>query len=234
VRSDAWMPSTSTEGHRHRSSRSCPDWSCRCPADGGCRTRWSLHPGRGRRLNPASPLPFCRIATHVGDREDDDDFGFHREVRGIRKPPHQDTADSRLEILIPEGIIRDAVVRDSQLIEELKTKPGSLATTGTLPRRPGRLAARQPADTRSPIRIRQAPEYFVRGPRTTGVSAIRGKPLLGETKVRFWYRELSRPLRDAIPKSLQIADLLRLRERCEPRRRLETGARRSSPAFARS
>ena len=61
------------------------------------------------------------------DREDDDDFGFHREVHGIRKLPHQDTADSRLEILIPEGIIRDAVVRDSQLIEELKTKPGSLA-----------------------------------------------------------------------------------------------------------
>jgi len=128
----------------------------------------------------------------VEDREDDDGFGLHREVHGIWKAPQQDTADPRLEILIPEGI------------------------------------------TRSPIRIRQVPEYFVRGPRTTWVSAIRGKPLLGETKVRFWYWDLSRPLRDAIPKSLQIADLLRLRERCEPRRFLETGARRSSPAFARS
>jgi len=72
------------------------------------------------------------------------------------------------------------------------------------------------------------------GPRAGRISLIICKPLLGETQVRLRYRELLGPLRDTIPKLLQIADLLGLRQRFEARR-LGDGATRCSPfAFARS
>jgi hypothetical protein len=100
------------------------------------------------------------------------------------------------------------------------------------PRRRDLLAARQPADIRSPIGIRQVPEDVTGGPRSAWISAILDKALLGETQVRLWQWKLARFLRDAVPKVLQIADLLGFRQRPEPRRFCDAGARRSSLAFA--
>ena len=102
-----------------------------------------------------------------------------------------------------------------------------------LPRRRGPLAARLPADTRSPIGTCQLPEHITGRPRAGRISSIRRKSLLGETQVRFRHRELSGSLRDTIPERLQIADLLGLRERSEPCRISDGGARRSPFAFSR-
>src|SRR3989449_6261999 len=63
-----------------------------------------------------------------------------------------------------------------------------------------RLAARQPADNRLPIRSRWAIEDVTCGPRAAGIAAILGKPLFskGQMRLRHW-------------------DLFSLREGAEPR-----------------
>ena len=43
--------------------------------------------------------------------KDHDDIRLNRKVDGIGKAAKQDAPDSRFEILIPDGILGDAVVR---------------------------------------------------------------------------------------------------------------------------
>src|SRR5207245_8053002 len=53
-----------------------------------------------------------------------------------------------------------------------------------------RLAARQPADNRSPIRSRQAIEDVTCGPRAAGIAAILGKPLFSKDQMRLFHLEV--------------------------------------------
>src|SRR6185503_8390126 len=85
-------------------------------------------------------------------------------------------------------------------------------TTGTPPQRRGPLAAQQPAGIRSPRRFCQISNDVGGGPRSAWVSPVRGKSFLGETKVRLRHRKVRGPGCYAMPKPLQITDLLGLRE----------------------
>jgi hypothetical protein len=76
--------------------------------------------------------------------------------------------------------------------------------------------ARTSPRTRSTIRVRQTIEDITGGPSAAGISAILGEPLLSKEEVRLGHRNLVRPCGDAVPESLQIADLLSLREGAEP------------------
>jgi len=182
-----------------------------------------------------SPLPLCRITICVQDREYDDEVAFHREVHGVGKAPKQRAADSGPEVLILEGASGDPIVK--RATDRGTPDPVRVArsrTTGTSPRCRDRLAARQPADTRSPIRVRQAIEHVTGGPRAAGISAILGKPLFSKDQMRLRHRNLARSLGDAVPESLQIADLFSLRERAEPLGLGEGRWLHFSPALSRS
>jgi hypothetical protein len=80
------------------------------------------------------------------------------------------------------------------------------------------------------MRIFQAVEQVTDGAGAARVSAIFRKPLFGEHQVGLGYRDLAGLLGDAVPESLQIADLLRLREGAEPDRFGE--GRRFPPALS--
>jgi hypothetical protein len=60
-------------------------------------------------------------------RKNDNGPGLHGEVHGIGKAPDQGATDSRLESLIPKGLLRDPIVRVPQLLEELPAEPSLLA-----------------------------------------------------------------------------------------------------------
>ena len=71
-------------------------------------------------------------------------------------------------------------------------------------------------------------------PRAGWISPIGRKPFLGEAQMRLRYRELLGSFSDTIPKPLQIANLLGLRQRMEARRLRDGATRRSPFAFPRS
>ena len=72
------------------------------------------------------------------------------------------------------------------------------------------------------------------GSRQARVFAVSGKALFGEPQVRLRHRDLSGCVRDAIPKVVQISDLLGLWKGFETGRSRDAGARRSPPFSARS
>src|SRR6185503_18208587 len=104
-------------------------------------------------------------------------------------------------------------------------------TTGVRPRRRDRRAAPQPDETRSPIAVRQAPERITGGPRSRGIAAVGGKPLLGERQVRRRRGKVAGRLRDAVPQSLQVTDLFGLWQGAETRGGGDASASASVPAF---
>jgi hypothetical protein len=72
------------------------------------------------------------------------------------------------------------------------------------------------------------------GPRSAWISAILDKSFLGETQVRLRHRELSWPLRNPVPKGLQVPDLLGFGQRVEALGLCNAGTCNSPLAFARS
>jgi hypothetical protein len=58
--------------------------------------------------------------------EDHDDIVLDAEVHSVRKPPEQSAADAGLEILVLERVIGNTIVRGTQLMEKLESKPGPL------------------------------------------------------------------------------------------------------------
>jgi len=69
-----------------------------------------------------------------------------------------------------------------------------------------------------PILLCQAIEHVMGWWSLAGVAAVVGKPLLCELDVALGTWNLTRPLDDAVPERLQVADLLSLREFTETSR----------------
>jgi hypothetical protein len=55
----------------------------------------------------------------VKHREDDNHIALGSEVHGVRETPHQRSADSRPQMLVPERTIGNPVVGGTQLVQEL-------------------------------------------------------------------------------------------------------------------
>src|SRR4030095_4341412 len=70
------------------------------------------------------------------------------------------------------------------------------------------------------------------GSRSARIATVRGKSFFGEDERRFRPRKLCGSLRYAIPKPLQITDLVGLRERFEADRLPELSTRRSPRPIA--
>jgi hypothetical protein len=59
--------------------------------------------------------------------EHDDRAGFDREIDRIRKAPKQRTADTGIEVLIAEGLCRDAVVGGAKYVASTsRSTPGAV------------------------------------------------------------------------------------------------------------
>src|SRR5712691_11362883 len=102
---------------------------------------------------PLGPPPACRVDRPGGGvLTSDRSIRIYRKLGQVGKASKQRAVDSGSEVLILEGASGD---RD-------------------------RLAARQRADNRSPIRSRQAIEDVTCGPRAAGIAAILGKPLISK------------------------------------------------------
>lgn len=71
----------------------------------------------------------------------------------------------------------------------------------------------------------QVIEHVTGGPCPTWISAIFCEPLLREDEVRLGDRKVARAFRDAVPKGLQVANLLSLGQGLEPCGLRDTGAR---------
>jgi hypothetical protein len=65
------------------------------------------------------------------------------------------------------------------------------------------------------MRAGQAIANIAGRPRAAGVSAILGEPFLSKDEMRLRHGNLARALGDAVPESLQIADLFSLRQGAE-------------------
>src|SRR5262249_27392615 len=100
-----------------------------------------------------------------------------------------------------------------QLVEELNSQLRLLVLVPLVRRRDVEIDSRlgRPADTRSPMRVDQAIANVTGRPPAAGGSAILGQTFFRKDQMRLWHRDFTRPLGDAVPQSLQIADLFILR-----------------------
>jgi hypothetical protein len=67
------------------------------------------------------------------------------------------------------------------------------------------------------MRVGQAVDHVTGRPGAAGISPILGQPFFSNHQMGLWHRDLTRSSGDAVPKSLQVPDLFRLREGAKPR-----------------
>ena len=79
--------------------------------------------------------------------------------------------------------------------------------------------------------LREAIEDVVGGPCSIRVTAVGREPLLRQRQMALGDGKLARMVRDAVPKGLQLADLLRLRQLAETRGVLDRGPCHASPRY---